>query len=81
MQVCPLSQAHWSEAKVRSSVAKPPPKVTGGPRPRTGGAAVKDQLAALADRYWETLLEASPTMAGIIGDHRFDDRLLCRGCH
>lgn len=36
---------------------------------------MKDQLAALADRYWETLLEASPTMAGIIGDHRFDDRI------
>jgi len=36
---------------------------------------VKDQLAALADHYWDTLLEASPTMAGILGDHRFDDRI------
>lgn len=33
------------------------------------------QLAALADRYWDLLLEAGPTTATLLGDHRFDDRL------
>lgn len=33
------------------------------------------QLAVLADRYWDTLMEANPISAGLLGDHRFDDRL------
>jgi len=37
---------------------------------------VPDQsLRALAEEYWETLLEASPTTATILGDHRYDDRI------
>ena len=35
---------------------------------------MQDQLAALAGRYWDTLLESEPTMATLLGDHRFDDR-------
>ena len=31
-------------------------------------------LAALARRFWDTLMEASPTFATLLGDHRFDDR-------
>ena len=33
------------------------------------------QLADLAARYWDLLMESSPTSATLIGDHRFDDRL------
>ncbi len=33
------------------------------------------QVSDLADRYWETLLELSPTFATFVGDHRYDDRL------
>ncbi|MFH1330197.1 MAG: DUF885 domain-containing protein [Actinomycetota bacterium] len=33
------------------------------------------QLAALADRYWDLLMESSPTSATLLGDHRFDDRI------
>ncbi|MDQ1429223.1 MAG: hypothetical protein QOK39_2699 [Acidimicrobiaceae bacterium] len=29
----------------------------------------------LAEDYWETVLEASPTNATILGDHRYDDRI------
>ena len=32
-------------------------------------------LAALADRYWDLLMESSPTSATLLGDHRFDDRI------
>ncbi|MDQ2825490.1 MAG: DUF885 domain-containing protein, partial [Actinomycetota bacterium] len=32
-------------------------------------------LQELAEEYWEALLEASPTTATLLGDHRFDDRL------
>ncbi len=32
-------------------------------------------LRALADEYWDVALEANPTMATILGDHRFDDRI------
>lgn len=31
-------------------------------------------LAALADEYWQFVLETSPTQAMMLGDHRFDDR-------
>ena len=34
-----------------------------------------DALRALADRYWEARLEASPLFATFLGDHRFDDRV------
>jgi uncharacterized protein (DUF885 family) len=34
-----------------------------------------DTLRDLAEEYWETVLEASPTTATLLGDHRFDDRL------
>ena len=32
-------------------------------------------LTELADRFWEEVLEASPTWATVLGDRRFDDRL------
>ena len=32
-------------------------------------------LAALADRYWDLLMESQPTEATLLGDHRFDDRI------
>jgi uncharacterized protein (DUF885 family) len=34
-----------------------------------------DTLRALADEYWESVLEASPGTATLLGDHRFDDRI------
>jgi uncharacterized protein (DUF885 family) len=37
--------------------------------------AVPDALFDLAEEYWETALEASPSTATLLGDHRFDDRL------
>jgi uncharacterized protein (DUF885 family) len=33
---------------------------------------VNEHLAALADRYWDTILAAYPTSASLLGDHRFD---------
>lgn len=37
--------------------------------------AANDTVGLLADDYWETTLEANPTMATMLGDHRFDDRI------
>jgi uncharacterized protein (DUF885 family) len=34
-----------------------------------------DRARALADRFWEELLEREPTFATAIGDERYDDRL------
>ncbi|MEV0765798.1 DUF885 domain-containing protein [Nocardia sp. NPDC050435] len=34
-----------------------------------------EELTRLADRYWDTRLEMSPTAATMLGDHRFDDRI------
>jgi len=34
-----------------------------------------ERLRKLAEDYWDTLLESSPTTATVLGDHRFDDRL------
>ena len=34
-----------------------------------------DTPVSLAEEYWETLLEANPSTATLLGDHRFDDRL------
>jgi len=34
-----------------------------------------EMLRGLAEEYWDTLLEANPTMATVLGDHRFDDRI------
>ncbi len=34
-----------------------------------------ETLRGLAEEYWDTLLEANPTMATVLGDHRFDDRI------
>ncbi len=34
-----------------------------------------ETLRSLAEEYWETVLEASPTTATLLGDHRYDDRL------
>jgi uncharacterized protein (DUF885 family) len=36
---------------------------------------VQMQLKELAEEYWETLLEANPTTATLLGDHRYDDRI------
>jgi uncharacterized protein (DUF885 family) len=35
----------------------------------------QDRARALADRYWDGLLEAEPLFATQVGDERFDDRL------
>ena len=35
---------------------------------------VNDDLAGVADEYWEAKLAASPLFAAFLGDHRFDDR-------
>jgi uncharacterized protein (DUF885 family) len=35
---------------------------------------VNDDLAGVADEYWEAKLAASPLFASFLGDHRFDDR-------
>ena len=34
-----------------------------------------DDVRALAEEFWESLLEASPTFATFVGDHRYDDRI------
>src|SRR5215210_649889 len=34
-----------------------------------------EPLRHLAEEYWETVLEASPSTATLLGDHRYDDRL------
>ena len=34
-----------------------------------------ETLRSLAEEYWEALLEAGPSTATLLGDHRFDDRL------
>ena len=36
---------------------------------------MNEKLASLSDRYWDALMEAVPTWATILGDHRFDDRV------
>jgi uncharacterized protein (DUF885 family) len=39
------------------------------------GAVPDETLRNLAEEFWETLLEASPSTATLLGDHRYDDRL------
>ncbi|MEV6767302.1 DUF885 domain-containing protein [Nocardia sp. NPDC051030] len=34
-----------------------------------------DELIALADRYWDAMLESAPSEATLLGDRRFDDRI------
>ncbi len=34
-----------------------------------------ERLQVLAEEYWDTMLEAYPTVASLLGDHRFDDRV------
>ncbi|MFI1911852.1 DUF885 domain-containing protein [Nocardia sp. NPDC020380] len=34
-----------------------------------------EELIALADRYWDALLESAPSLATLLGDRRFDDRI------
>jgi len=34
-----------------------------------------ETLRDLAEEYWETVLEAGPSTATLLGDHRYDDRL------
>jgi uncharacterized protein (DUF885 family) len=36
---------------------------------------VTEHLGRLADRYWDLLVEASPTMGSLLGDHRYADRI------
>ncbi|MFJ9744047.1 hypothetical protein, partial [Streptomyces sp. NPDC101166] len=33
------------------------------------------ELIALADRYWDAMLESAPSEATLLGDRRFDDRI------
>ncbi|MGX1806692.1 DUF885 domain-containing protein [Nocardia sp. NPDC055321] len=33
------------------------------------------ELIALADRYWDAMLESAPSSATLLGDRRFDDRI------
>lgn len=35
---------------------------------------MNEALAALADEYWQYVLETSPIQASMLGDHRYDDR-------
>jgi uncharacterized protein (DUF885 family) len=39
------------------------------------GMAAHDELLTLADKYWESVLVASPSFATLLGDRRFDDRI------
>ena len=34
-----------------------------------------DELIGLADEYWDAVMEANPSTATLLGDHRFDDRI------
>jgi uncharacterized protein (DUF885 family) len=34
-----------------------------------------DTITSLADEYWDAWMEATPTLATLYGDHRFDDQL------
>ncbi|WP_235948556.1 DUF885 domain-containing protein [Nocardia terrae] len=34
-----------------------------------------EELTGLADRYWDAMLESSPSSATLLGDRRFDDRI------
>ncbi|WP_228000786.1 DUF885 domain-containing protein [Nocardia australiensis] len=34
-----------------------------------------DELTGLADQYWDSVLAAMPSMATVLGDRRFDDRI------
>lgn len=34
-----------------------------------------EELIALADRYWDAMLQAAPSEATLLGDRRFDDRI------
>ncbi|HET9672791.1 MAG TPA: DUF885 domain-containing protein [Actinomycetota bacterium] len=43
--------------------------------PMPPATPVADRARALADRFWEELLEREPTFATAIGDERYDDRL------
>lgn len=36
-------------------------------------STVHDQLALLAEEYWELTMRSQPTYATLLGDHRFDD--------
>jgi uncharacterized protein (DUF885 family) len=38
-------------------------------------AAPEPRLRQIADDYWEAVMEASPSFATFVGDHRYDDRL------
>lgn len=41
----------------------------------SAATAASQELAALADSFWQGFLEANPTFATVMGDRRFDDRL------
>lgn len=36
---------------------------------------MNQQLRQVAEQYWDTVLEFSPSTATLLGDHRFDDRI------
>jgi uncharacterized protein (DUF885 family) len=39
------------------------------------GVTGHDDLIALADEYWDAVMEANPSTATLLGDHRFDDHI------
>lgn len=39
------------------------------------GMDAHKELIALADRYWDAMLESAPSEATLLGDRRFDDRI------
>ncbi|MBL1075952.1 DUF885 domain-containing protein [Nocardia sp. 2] len=39
------------------------------------GMDAHEELIALADRYWDAMLESAPSEATLLGDRRFDDRI------
>ena len=44
-------------------------------RPAAAAEGVGERARALADRFWEEILEREPVFATAIGDERYDDRL------
>jgi uncharacterized protein (DUF885 family) len=44
-------------------------------QPQQPGEAPGTELLDVAEEYWESVLQASPSLATLLGDRRFDDRI------